>query len=664
MRLSWRAVPGVKSFDVQRSARPESGWETVAAGLSEPAWFDGAAAAGLTWYYRVRPGVDGAVASDPTPGAALAFATRALEPAGSVALPGGRAVAVTGDYAWVIGDDGVRVVDLVDPDEPREVARLVMGDALAIDVAGGLGGVIDRERGLVLLDLAEPRAPRETGVRFISDARDVALSPGIAYVACGPGGLRMVDISNPRSLQRLGQVASPDARAVFLFEGRLLVADGSAGLRVFDLAVPAAPRLVAELAIDGARSVSVRDVRAVVVGARGVSIVDLGDPAHPVLLATVAADASSAAMGADGYAVVAGSTGISVLDAAAPTGRPIDAAAGRGAEDLALVGEIACVLSKDSLRCLRLRVLGRPAVTGRAEVPESAARIAADGGRVFVAARSSGLFVFDVAGERRELRPAGVFAARFAEDVAVWGTLAFVADGAAGLRILTVEGAAAGEGAAAEAGSAREIARFQPAAAVHAVAVSGSIAAVAAGAAGVMVLDVSDPSVPRQLAAIPSPDARDVALEGSFLLVADATAGLRSFDLSEPSRPVENAAPLAPSVRVAAGKGWALAVGAAGVTIVDWPGDGIPRVAGFHPTVWAEDAVRVGDRMIVAEGHQGLVVVDLSDPTRPRTVAALRDLHTTAVADGDGYVLAAGAGSVAALRILVPPWLESRRENR
>ena len=183
---------------------------------------------------------------------------------------------------------------------------------------------------------------------------------------------------------------------------------------------------------------------------------------------------------------------------------------------------------------------------------------------------------------------------------------------------------------------------------------------VAAGAAGVMVLDVSDPAVPRQLAAIPSPDARDVALEGAFLLVADASAGLRSFDLSVPSRPVENAPALPPAVRVSSGKGWALAVGPRGVTIVDWGSDGIPRVAGFHPTAWAEDAVRVGDRLIVAEGHQGLVVLDLADPAHPRAIAALRDLHASAVAAGDGCVLAAGAGSVAALQILVPPWLESR----
>jgi hypothetical protein len=200
------------------------------------------------------------------------------------------------------------------------------------------------------------------------------------------------------------------------------------------------------------------------------------------------------------------------------------------------------------------------------------------------------------------------------------------------------------------------------------VSVSGTLAAVALGTAGVVVLDVSNPAAPRQVAAVPSTDARDVALVGSFLLVADAVTGLRSFDLSVPSQPVESGTAPVPTgelpvhgvVRVSAADGWALAVGPAGVTMFDRPDDGIPRVAGFYGTPWAEDAVRVGDLVVVAEGHQGVLVLDIFDPARPRVVAALRDLHASAVAVADGYALAAGAGSVAALEIVVPPWLESR----
>jgi hypothetical protein len=99
-------------------------------------------------------------------------------------------------------------------------------------------------------------------------------------------------------------------------------------------------------------------------------------------------------------------------------------------------------------------------------------------------------------------------------------------------------------------------------------------------------------------------------------------------------------------------------VNGAGVAVVDWTEAGIPRVAGFYRTDWAEDACRDGDRALIAEGHRGLIVVDLSDPARPRAVSARRDLYASAVAARDGCVLVAGAGSVMAVNVLVPPWLE------
>jgi hypothetical protein len=658
VRVSWASVPGVKSCEVWRSVQPEGGWVLAAAGHAGTSWFDGQAAAGLVWYYRIRPEIDGAIASDPTPAAALEFAARALEPAGSLAITGSRAVAVSGGYAWVCcGADGIRVIDLGDPVRPREVASLRLPDARAIAVAGATACVADGEQRLVLLDISDPRAPREVGARHLPDpVRSVTLSTGIVYAACGPGGVRLVDISDRSSPRPMGVLASPDARALCLHAGRLLVADAVAGLRVFDLASPGAPRLVSELALAGARGISASAGRAILLDAGGLAIVDLGDPARPAVLATVTEAASCAVMAEDGYAVVAGASGVAVLDAAEPTGRRIDTVPASNAACVAMAGDLACVLEAGSIRLLRVRVLGRPAVIGEAAAAGNAGRIALDGGLAFVAARSSGMLVFEVSEQasRRTFQPTAAFNARFAEDVAATRSLAFVADGAAGLRIVAVEPGGSGTGER----QARELSLYRPGGVVHAVSVSGSLACIAMGSSGVQVLDVSDPAFPRRLAAIPSPDARDLALEGDFLLVADAEAGLRSFDLSEPGSPAETAPPLVPAVRVSTGKGWALAISATGVAIVDVSEDGTPRVEGFYRTEWAEDAFRDGDRLIVAEGHRGLTVLDLSDPARPRIVSALRDLYASAASAFGGCVLVAGAGSVTAVKVLVPPWLE------
>jgi hypothetical protein len=526
-------------------------------------------------------------------------------------------------------------------------------DARAIAVSGAVACVADGERGVVVLDAAEPRAPRVVGLRYLSDPQAVALSSDVAYVACGTGGVRLLDISDPRAPVQLDRLDSPDARALCLSAGRLLVADAVVGLRVFDLGSPKAPRLVTELAMPGARQISALGDRAIVIGADGYSLVEIGGSA-PSVAAAIPAAAACAVLAADGFAVVAGGDGVSVLDAADLSGRPIDRIPAADPSCLAVTGDLACLVESGRLRLLAVRVQGRSAVVGEAAVDGSAARIAIDGGRAFVAARSSGLLVFDVVGDasRSALRPVAVFSARFAEDVAVAGPLAFVADGAAGLRIVELGSSADGTR------SARELSVFQPGGVVHGVSVSGSLACVAAGASGVLLLDVSDPSAPRRIAVIASPDARDVALTGARLLVADAAAGLRFFDLASTTDPVEAAPKMPPAVRVSAGGGWALAVSGEGVTVIEWKDAGTPSVAGVYRTEWAEDACRDGDRALVAEGHRGLTVLDLADPSRLRVVSAQRDLYVAAVSARDGIVLVGGAGSVRAVKVLVPPWLE------
>jgi hypothetical protein len=227
---------------------------------------------------------------------------------------------------------------------------------------------------------------------------------------------------------------------------------------------------------------------------------------------------------------------VAVLDAAEPTGRLIDTVAMPGAVWVEVAATCAprrrFAAAAEACASWAAPVVGG---TAAAETPDRIAVTAAGPS----SQRSSGLLVFPVSEQasRRTFRPTGTFAARFAEDVAAAGSLAFVADGAAGLRIVAVEPGGSGTGGY----RLCELSQFQPGGVVHAVSASGSRACIATGSSGVLVLDVSDPAAPRQLAAIPSPDARDLALEGDVLLVADATAGLRSFDLSVPERPAETA---------------------------------------------------------------------------------------------------------------------------
>ena len=64
------------------------------------------------------------------------------------------------------------------------------------------------------------------------------------------------------------------------------------------------------------------------------------------------------------------------------------------------------------------------------------------------------------------------------------------------------------------------------------------LAVVAAGTAGVYVVDVSNPSAPAVLGSVSTGDARDVAINGKYAFVADYVNSTTSVDISNPSTPV------------------------------------------------------------------------------------------------------------------------------
>jgi hypothetical protein len=70
------------------------------------------------------------------------------------------------------------------------------------------------------------------------------------------------------------------------------------------------------------------------------------------------------------------------------------------------------------------------------------------------------------------------------------------------------------------------------------VAVSGSYAYVADNWAGLRVIDVSNPSSPREVGFYDTPGyAYGVAVSGTYAYVADVWEGLRVIDVSNPSSP-------------------------------------------------------------------------------------------------------------------------------
>lgn len=192
-------------------------------------------------------------------------------------------------------------------------------------------------------------------------------------------------------------------------------------------------------------------------------------------------------------------------------------------------------------------------------------------------------------------------------DIAVIGGRAFVAAGDAGLVVVDL---ATGDAAPQVVGQLPldGPVRRVSAGGAHVLVVTGSAAA--GGEARLHVVDVADPTRPRSLGQLARPFIFDVVGTARHAFLAAGAGGLRVIDIADPAMPRE-------------------------VAFVDAPGDG----RGI-----AIDASRV----YLAAGNRDLWIIDVSDPTQPAVAgrpAAPEYALDVAVRDGTAFVAGRRGGS-------------------
>ncbi|HXW82958.1 MAG TPA: hypothetical protein VEJ86_00995, partial [Candidatus Binataceae bacterium] len=155
---------------------------------------------------------------------------------------------IAGNYAYVLCDGGVAVVDVHDPKNLRLVAQVGgFSKPRAIAVQFRYAFIVDAT-GLRVLDVTFPERPSlvQGASVPISDARNIYVARTYAYVSAGPQGLVIVNVKQPerphvdqvfnagRSINDLNdcKLAMTDA-SVFAY-----LADGKNGLRVLELVSP------------------------------------------------------------------------------------------------------------------------------------------------------------------------------------------------------------------------------------------------------------------------------------------------------------------------------------------------------------------------------------------------------------------------------------------
>ncbi|MGB0211431.1 hypothetical protein [Algiphilus sp.] len=174
------------------------------------------------------------------------FLERALTWNEGGVLDGARHLTIAGYYVYVATDDGLVVLNLDDPMQPKVAAKVPMQGLRATAVQFRYLFATTDE-GMRVLDVTHPDEPRLTDALVpFADARNLYLVRTYAYVAAGSEGLGIVDIKNPEAPE-LVEKFTGDGRIKDAWDVQVggayaslfgYVADGEAGIKVIQLMSP------------------------------------------------------------------------------------------------------------------------------------------------------------------------------------------------------------------------------------------------------------------------------------------------------------------------------------------------------------------------------------------------------------------------------------------
>lgn len=168
-------------------------------------------------------------------------------------LSGATNLAIAGNYVYMCGDNGLAIVSVDNPLQPKLVARigapaLKKPKAIAIQLRYAL--VCDAE-GVKTIDITFPEKPElvQGSLIPLREAHDIYWARTYAYVAAGKQGIVIIDAENPEAL-RIDQTYTADGKindtrsvkvaatnaSIFAY-----VADGKNGFRVLQITSPTEP---------------------------------------------------------------------------------------------------------------------------------------------------------------------------------------------------------------------------------------------------------------------------------------------------------------------------------------------------------------------------------------------------------------------------------------
>jgi alpha-tubulin suppressor-like RCC1 family protein len=378
---------------------------------------------------------------------------------------GATSVRTLGNHCYLAVGNRLEVLDISNPAQPRGVGGYDAPGAMAdLAVADRYVFVAAGAAGLPILDLSDPANPalvsvgsRETG----GPAEALAVVGNYAYLADGYSGLQVIDLAGTNGLVRVGQVQTTNSACAVHVVGNCAYVGTSLGLEIMDVSTPESPVRVVSLDLWQ----KVEDIQVVgnlaYLAAGSLVLIDVSTPTAPQLVTNWAGLYSARAVQVAGqFAYVAASWSLAVVDVSDPA-QPLwvgSCPTTANAMDVEVVGDRAYVVVSHApdtdgghpeswLQIIDVTDPAQPTPLGQCLISEDAHALQVVGRYAYVAGGSwseeapewrDALMVVDVSDPANPTRVGGVSTPGWAAGVQVVGGRVYLADGPAGLAVVSL----------------------------------------------------------------------------------------------------------------------------------------------------------------------------------------------------------------------------------
>ncbi len=199
----------------------------------------------------------------------------------------------------------------------------------------------------------------------------------------------------------------------------------------------------------------------------------------------------------------------------------------------------------------------------------------------------------------------------------------------------------------------------------YGIRITASYAFTAGFKGGLAVIDISNPSAPTQVAAVPgTPIGWDLDVVGQYAYLPRSN-GLSIIDITNPSNPLVVGSWSGTNgsyLNVAVAEGYAYVSGSYGdLEVVDVHDPTHPTSAATSPSLGGYDVAHVTNKLYSADGQSSFRIVDISNPTAPSEIGLLPALLAPeAIAIQDGQMFVGESGRQTTIDIhdaFAPAWI-------